>query len=69
MDNEQFFFLGIYTHFTLHQGILQKTPQNLALHQGIPSLVLLTPGVLHGAWTLFCPWILKLVDWFCFVAP
>ena len=27
-----------------------------------PTLVLLTPGVLRGAWTLFCPLILKLVD-------
>ena len=34
------------------------------LHHGIPSLVLLIPGILCGAWTLFCPWILKLVDCF-----
>ena len=33
------------------------------------SLLSLTPGVLNGAWTLFRPWILKLVDCFCFVVP
>ena len=33
------------------------------------TLVSLTPGVLCGAWSLFCPWIFKLVDCFCSAAP
>ena len=61
-------FLRRFVHPPL-SGLLQKTPQNLPLHQSIPSLVLLTSGILRGAWTLFCPWMLKLVDCFRFVAP
>ena len=43
-------------------SLLQKVPQNLPVHQGISTLVFLTPG----AWAIFCSWILKLVDCFCF---
>ena len=50
-------------------SLFQKAAKNLPVHQGIPTLDLLTPNVLCGAWPFFCPWILKLVDCFGFVAP
>ena len=50
-------------------SLLQKTPQNLPVHKGIPSLVLLTPGILCGAWSLFCPWIFEIGYCFCSVTP
>ena len=47
-------------------SLFQKAAQNLPVHQGIPTLVLLAPWRSLWCLALFCPWIMKLVDCFWF---
>ena len=40
-------------HDDYKESVIQKAAQNLPVHQGIPTLVLLTPDILCGAWPFF----------------
>ena len=57
------------THVSPLPSLLQKVLQNLPVHQGLSTLVVFIPGILCGAWRLFCPWKLTMVDCFCCAAP
>ena len=48
----------------ISKTVLDRVISSVRVFRVFSSLVLLTPGILRGAWTLFCPWILKLVDFF-----